>query len=111
MHFVKILFSMLALVMVTLANENSGFDQCSKLVNRFSSVSSGLNYLESGDEKARANPEELLDCLSFMYELANKLDSIYQNIDESSIIHRDTRRLKQFWKRKASWLKSNKNFW
>ncbi|RNA29298.1 hypothetical protein BpHYR1_010755 [Brachionus plicatilis] len=111
MVFVKILFTLMVLVAIAMANENNVFEQCTKLVNRFSSASSGQNFLESGEEKLKVNPDDLLDCLSYMYELAIKLDTTYQNIDDSPIIQRDTRRLKQFWKRKASWLKNNKKFW
>lgn len=111
MVLIKISFAMLVLVAIAMANENIAFDECSKLVNRLSDSGNGLTYLESDEEKTKVKPEDLLNCLGFMYELAIRLENINQNIDDSSINHRETRRLKQFWKRKVSWLKNNKNFW
>lgn len=111
MVLIKILFAAVVLVAIVTANENVAFDQCNKLVNRLSSSSNGLTYLESGEEKTKLSQDDFLDCLGYMYDLAIRLDTIYQNIDDSPITHRETRRLKQFWKRKASWLKNNKKFW
>ncbi|CAF0863668.1 unnamed protein product [Brachionus calyciflorus] len=117
MHYLKFAFGLCLLISSVFTFEHDTFEQpdskCEALLNRYIKSHKAQFELAESDEETvtKFTSQDVMNCLNYMIDLANKLEAALKNLEEVPEFNRDARRVKQFWKRRVASAKQNKKFW